>query len=318
MRLREWRVSAPWCHVKRSPALPETFRITLRCTHPQTRPLDQLYKNHPRPSALASTLLLSFGAGTALEGSGCSRRDSLSPHGRSAEVRRAVGLDRRSFVRRQLGRPLSAGATRPAANTMICHLVSSLSRGCPPTGTIHPPRTCNVHRAHSPEGHITHSTLVAPRTPCPVQQARKVSAAFATTHMPQVPSRSRFAVRARPRADELIGLKVDVPGEFITDFELVFVQETQNKFTSRHFSQSPTRHRLSRTSTGTLSAAQSQTSHRGHLMHRSRPPAPRSLLRRPPVIFFCQWWFHFTTSLRKARGANSNRRKRTRRPSCSQ
>ena len=35
-----------------------------------------------------------------------------------------------------------------------------------------------------------------------------------------------------------------------------------------------------------LSAAQSQSSHRGHPMHRSRPPAPRSLLRRPPVIFF--------------------------------
>ena len=27
------------------------------------------------------------------------------------------------------------------------------------------------------------------------------------------------------RADELIGLKVDVPGELIADFELVFVQE---------------------------------------------------------------------------------------------
>ena len=27
------------------------------------------------------------------------------------------------------------------------------------------------------------------------------------------------------RADELIGLKVDVSGEFITEFELVFVQE---------------------------------------------------------------------------------------------
>jgi len=27
------------------------------------------------------------------------------------------------------------------------------------------------------------------------------------------------------RADELIGLKVDVSGEFTTDFELVFVQE---------------------------------------------------------------------------------------------
>ena len=35
-----------------------------------------------------------------------------------------------------------------------------------------------------------------------------------------------------------------------------------------------------------LSAAQSQSSHRGHPMHRSHPPAPRALLRRPPAIFF--------------------------------
>ena len=34
-----------------------------------------------------------------------------------------------------------------------------------------------------------------------------------------------------------------------------------------------------------LSAAQSQCSRRGHHTHRARPPAPRSLLRRPPVIF---------------------------------
>ena len=31
------------------------------------------------------------------------------------------------------------------------------------------------------------------------------------------------------RADKLIGLKVDVSGEFITDFELVFVQENHEK-----------------------------------------------------------------------------------------
>ena len=34
-----------------------------------------------------------------------------------------------------------------------------------------------------------------------------------------------------------------------------------------------------------LSAAQSQFSHRGHPTHRARPPAPRSLRRRPPVLF---------------------------------
>ena len=35
-----------------------------------------------------------------------------------------------------------------------------------------------------------------------------------------------------------------------------------------------------------LSAAQPKSAHRGHHTHRARPPAPRSLPRRPPVIFF--------------------------------
>ena len=39
------------------------------------------------------------------------------------------------------------------------------------------------------------------------------------------PARSRLFCECDHRADELIGLKVDVPGEFTTDSELVFVQE---------------------------------------------------------------------------------------------
>ena len=117
-----------------------TFRITSWCTHPQTRPMDQLSKNHSRSSALASTLFLSFGARCRSDARGHGLFEARLPRARPLEVRRAVGLDR-SFVR-QLWRPLSAGATRPAANIMICHLASSLSRGCPSTGTIHPPRTC--------------------------------------------------------------------------------------------------------------------------------------------------------------------------------
>ena len=35
-----------------------------------------------------------------------------------------------------------------------------------------------------------------------------------------------------------------------------------------------------------LSAAQPKSAHRGHHTHRAHPPAPRSLPRRPPVIFF--------------------------------
>ena len=34
-----------------------------------------------------------------------------------------------------------------------------------------------------------------------------------------------------------------------------------------------------------LSAAQPKSAHRGHRTHHARPPAPRSLPRRPPVIF---------------------------------
>ena len=131
-----------------------TLRINSRCTLPQTRPLDQLSKNHSRPSALVSTLFLSFGVRCRSDARRHGLFEAQLPRAWPLEVRRAVGLDR-SFVW-QLWRPLSAGATRP------------------------------------------------------VQQARKVSrkvsAAFATTHMPQVPSRSRFAVRARPP-----GRRVDRP-----------------------------------------------------------------------------------------------------------
>ena len=35
-----------------------------------------------------------------------------------------------------------------------------------------------------------------------------------------------------------------------------------------------------------VSAAQPKSAHRGHHTHRARPPAPRLLPRRPPVIFF--------------------------------
>ena len=50
-------------------------------------------------------------------------------------------------------------------------------------------------------------------------------AACATTHIPQVQLDRVLLCECDHRADELIGLKVDVPGEFITEFELVFVQK---------------------------------------------------------------------------------------------
>ena len=48
---------------------------------------------------------------------------------------------------------------------------------------------------------------------------------LATTHIPQVQLDRVSFYECDHRADELIGLKVDVSGEFITEFELVFVQE---------------------------------------------------------------------------------------------
>ena len=119
-----------------------SFHMTSTMYAILARPLNQLSKNPSRPSALASTLFLSFGARYRSDARGHGLFEARLPRARPLEVRRAVGLGR-SFVR-QLWRPLSAGATRPAANIMICHcpLTSSLSRGCPSTRTIHPPRTC--------------------------------------------------------------------------------------------------------------------------------------------------------------------------------
>ena len=61
----------------------------------------------------------------------------------------------------------------------------------------------------------------------------------------------------------------------------------EKKITSRLFSQSPTRHRLSRTlKWALLSAAQPKSAHRGHRTHHARPLAPCFHPRRPPVVFF--------------------------------
>ena len=129
--------------------------------------------------------------------------------------------------------------------------------------------------------------------------------ACATTHIPQVQLDRVLLCECDHRADELIGLEVDVSGEFITEFEIFFVQEAWKKITSRLFSQSPTRHRLSRTQMGTFKCRATpkcapQPPHASRPPSRAAlPPAPRSLPRRPPVLF-CQWRFHVAASLRKA------------------
>jgi len=110
-------------------------------------------------------------------------------------------------------------------------------------------------------------------------------AACATTHIPQVQLDRVLLCECDHRADELIGLKVDVSGEFIAEFELVFVQEPLKKITSRLFSRARRGTVCRELKWALLSAAQPKSAHRGHRTRHARPPAPRSLPRRPPVIF---------------------------------
>ena len=125
--MRCWCVYREVMWKDRPPDFPHDFTVHA----PASRPLNQLSKNHSRPNALASTLFLLFGTRCRSDARGHGLFEARLPRARPLEVRRAVGLDR-SFVR-LLWRPLSAGATRPAANNIICHLASSLSRGCPST-----------------------------------------------------------------------------------------------------------------------------------------------------------------------------------------
>ena len=73
---------------------------------------------------------------------------------------------------------------------------------------------------------IIHSSiLTVPLSDSPTNGSERHVAACATTHIPQVQLDRVLFYECDRRADELIGLKADVPGEFITEFELVFVQE---------------------------------------------------------------------------------------------
>ena len=73
---------------------------------------------------------------------------------------------------------------------------------------------------------INHSSTLKATLFAPPNQGFETSvAALATTHIPQVQLDRVLFCECDHRADELIGPKVDVPGEFIAEFELVFVQE---------------------------------------------------------------------------------------------
>ena len=72
---------------------------------------------------------------------------------------------------------------------------------------------------------IHSSILIGLLSDSPTNGSERHFAACATTHIPQVQLDRVLFYECDHRAGELIGLKLDVPGEFITEFELVFVQE---------------------------------------------------------------------------------------------
>ena len=82
-----------------------------------------------------------------------------------------------------------------------------------------------MHRTSSSK-RITHSSiLIVPLSDSPTNGSERNFAACATTQISQVQLDRVLFCECDHRADELIGLKVDVSGELIADFELVFVQE---------------------------------------------------------------------------------------------
>ena len=116
--MSEMLVLIPWRHIKR---LPAGLLGSLHGVSTSKRAHWTNFLNHSRPSALASILFLSFGARCRSGARGHGLFEARLPRARPLEVRRDVDLDR-SFVRK-LWRPLIAGATRTAANIMICHLI---------------------------------------------------------------------------------------------------------------------------------------------------------------------------------------------------
>ena len=106
---------------------------------------------------------------------------------------------------------------------MFLHMTcGSLSRLFLHTNTFHLQK---IHRNNFFKRIIHSSILTVPLSDSPTNGSERHFAACATTHIPQVQLDRVLFYECDHRADELIGLKVDVSGEFITEFELVFVQE---------------------------------------------------------------------------------------------
>ena len=126
--MRESRVSVLWRHAKRPAAGLLGSLHASRYTHPQTHPLGHFSKKNTlgqAPSRQPCFSRLVPDAGAKLDGTVCSRRGSLS-HGRSRSVGLSDSIDR-SFGNFGVLSALSAGATRPAANTMVSVTLSRAS-----------------------------------------------------------------------------------------------------------------------------------------------------------------------------------------------
>ena len=100
-----------------------------------------------------------------------------------------------------------------------------LFRGCSSTRTLATLRKC-IETTFSKRT-IHSSIFIVPLSDSPTNGSERHFAlcSHATTHIPQVQLNRVLFYECDHRADKLIGLKVDVSGEFITEFELVFVQE---------------------------------------------------------------------------------------------
>ena len=76
----------------------------------------------------------------------------------------------------------------------------------------------NVHRNNFSRRILHFSILTVPLSGSPTNGSERHFSAFATTHIPQVQLDRILFYKCDHRADELIGLKVDVSCEFIADF----------------------------------------------------------------------------------------------------
>ena len=82
-----------------------------------------------------------------------------------------------------------------------------------------------MHRNNFSKRIIHSSILIVPLSDSPTNGSERHFAACATTHIPRVQLDRILFYEYDRRADKLIGLKLDVSGESITEFEFVFVQE---------------------------------------------------------------------------------------------